>query len=90
VKIVTEKVIHEIRFIEEEDGFRIEIKGDKERIKKMGARAFGKKMFGPGRFFRRSRRRGSFRGHGHCGDMPPWDWEWEEPTDEPEASVEGD
>jgi hypothetical protein len=28
-----EKVIHEVRVIETEDGFRIEIKGDKEQIK---------------------------------------------------------
>jgi hypothetical protein len=29
-----EKVINEFRIIETEDGFRIEIKGDKEKIKK--------------------------------------------------------
>jgi len=37
---MSEKVIHEVRFIETDDGFRIEVKGDKERIRKMG--------FGPG------------------------------------------
>jgi len=31
-----EKVIGEIRFIETEDGFRVEVKGDKEQLKKMG------------------------------------------------------
>lgn len=30
-----EKVIHELRIIETEDGFRIEIKGDKERLRGM-------------------------------------------------------
>lgn len=31
---MAEKVIHEYRIIETDDGFRIEIKGDKERIRK--------------------------------------------------------
>lgn len=31
---MAEKVIHEYRVIETDDGFRIEIKGDKERIRK--------------------------------------------------------
>ncbi len=31
---MAEKVIHEYRIIETDDGYRIEIKGDKERIKK--------------------------------------------------------
>lgn len=30
-----EKVINEVKIIETEDGFRIEIKGDKEAIRKM-------------------------------------------------------
>jgi hypothetical protein len=33
---MSEKVIGEIRFIETEDGFRVEVKGDKEQLKKMG------------------------------------------------------
>ncbi len=32
---MTEKVIHEIKIVETEDGFRIEIKGDKEAIRRM-------------------------------------------------------
>ena len=31
-----EKILGQISFIETEDGFRVEIKGDKERIRKMG------------------------------------------------------
>jgi len=31
---MAEKVIHEYRLIETDDGYRIEIKGDKEKIKK--------------------------------------------------------
>ena len=31
---MAEKLIHEYRLIETEDGYRIEIKGDKEQIKK--------------------------------------------------------
>lgn len=40
-----EKVINEFRVIETDDGFRIEIKGDKEAIRRM------LKGFGPGSFF---------------------------------------
>ncbi len=32
---MTEKVIHEIKIVETEDGYRIEIKGDKEAIRRM-------------------------------------------------------
>ena len=47
-----EKVLHEVKVVETEDGFRIEIKGDKERLKELG---FGPGMrfghgFGPGPF----------------------------------------
>jgi len=42
---MTEKIIHEVKFIETDDGFRIEINGDKEQLKKMG---FGPGMFGLG------------------------------------------
>ena len=33
---MSEKVLHEVRFIETDDGFRIEVKGDKEKIRQMG------------------------------------------------------
>lgn len=49
---MTEKVIGEIRFIETEDGFRIEVKGDKEQLKEMG--------WGPGMM--RPRSKGMGRG----------------------------
>lgn len=66
---MTEKVLHEFKLIETEDGFRVEVKGDKEKIKKMG---FGR-MFGMGFGSSRGRRhgRGRWRKHRHgrhqCG-----------------------
>lgn len=42
---MSEKVLQEIRFIETNDGFRIEAKGDKEQLKAMG---LGPGMFGFG------------------------------------------
>jgi hypothetical protein len=47
---MTEKVLQEIRFIETDEGFRIEVNGDKEQLKAMG---FGPGMFGFGRGFGR-------------------------------------
>jgi hypothetical protein len=79
-----EKVINEFRVIETDDGFRIEIKGDKEAIRQMLG------GFGP-HFFRR-RKKHPF-GHGFsfgfgprfwaefgnwCG---PW-WDWKEEKDQ--------
>ena len=57
---MTEKVLHEFKLIETEDGFRMEVKGDKERLKKMG---FGRGMFGMG--FGRGRKHGRRRGRWH-------------------------
>jgi hypothetical protein len=74
-----EKVIQEFRVIETEDGYRIEIKGDKEKIKSfMGG-------FGGRKHWRRRWRR---RWHGpfawmrgmHFGG--PWDYEPEDEEDE--------
>jgi hypothetical protein len=67
-----EKVLHEVRVIETEDGFRIEIKGDKERIKEFMQRRgfFGQGMgqgFGPFGFMRRHH-----GPHGHYGHRGPW------------------
>lgn len=84
-----DKVIHEFKIIETEDGFRIEIKGDKERIRQMG--------FGPfGRFRGRHHRHGPHGRHGghhfrvekHFGWGPPWWWYEEEDEDrgEPEEA----
>ncbi len=55
-----EKVIHEVRVVETEDGYRIEIKGDKERLREMFS---GKGMFS-GFGFGGPFRHGPFGGHG--------------------------
>ncbi len=74
---MSEKVLSEIRFIETDEGYRVEIKGDKEKLKKMG---FMHRGFRPGMFFGKGRRWFWGRGHGH--GPPPWAWNWAEPTDE--------
>lgn len=97
---MTEKVVGEIRFIETDDGFRIEVKGDKERLKEMG---WGPGMgMGRGRGHRHSRKRfwrdmwaghqhgqGYEHGPGHAGhaghDCGPWSW-WGWGEDEPQES----
>ena len=75
---MAEKVIGEIRFVETDDGFRIEVKGDKERIREhMG----DPHMWGSG-FGRRRGAWGWKRGkHGRWGHGPggymgfgPWSW----------------
>jgi len=79
---VEERVIHEVRFIETEDGFRVEVKGDKERIRRWcGHPGFGP-GFGPGHHIRHKMRQHGFRGHGpwHYG---AWGWWWDE-EDEPD------
>lgn len=78
---MTEKILSEIRFIETDDGYRVEIKGDKEKLKKMG---FMHKGFGSGKFSGRGR--GKFWGRGHGYGPPSWAWEWEEMTED-EAST---
>lgn len=85
-----DKVLHEVRVIETDDGFRIEIKGDKERMKKMFDKGLGR-GFGPMGFFGRRWRHGPW-GHGHGPRFgPPWAWGWwdEEPEegDEEENST---
>jgi hypothetical protein len=70
---ITEKVLSEIRFIETNDGYRVEIKGDKEKLMKMG---FVHKGFFSCKFSGRGR--GKFWGRGHGYGPPPWAWEWEE------------
>ena len=80
---MTEKLLTEMRFIETDDGYRIEMKGDKENLKKMG---FTHKGFGPGRFCGRGR--GRFWGRGHGYGPPPWAWEWEEMSEEESSSPE--
>ncbi len=81
-----ERVIHEVRFVETDDGFRIEVKGDKERMLRMG--------FGPGLGYgpmRRLRRR--MRHMRHHAPMwgPPWWWAWgDEDEDELEDAGNGE
>jgi hypothetical protein len=62
-----EKVVNEVRVIETDDGFRIEIKGDKEQIKAFMS-GLGKHRQGPGRPSR--------PGRGHWGPhaFGPWMW----------------
>ena len=74
---MTEKVIHEVRFIETEDGFRIEVKGDKERIRQIG---FGPGMmgFGPGMCRHRRHGRHGRRMHRHGHGFASWGGWWDD------------
>lgn len=94
---MAEKVIHEVRFIETDDGFRIEVKGDKERLKEMGwgqGMGFGPGMFhmrgmpfGPGKGFAKRMRRA--RRHGRKHGFGPWAWwNWFDEEDEPAEAEE--
>jgi hypothetical protein len=87
-----EKVIHEVRFIETDDGFRIEVKGDKEAMRQMGGPCMG---MGPGmghgfgrgrRFGRRMRHRRFRRMGGRMGGYGPGWWD-DEVVDEGEPDV---
>ena len=65
-KTMAEKLIQEISIVETDDGYRIEIKGDKERLREMG---IGKGMF-PFGFGRMGH--GPFSHHGPRGFGFPW------------------
>jgi hypothetical protein len=73
-----EKVIHEVKIIETDDGFRVEVKGDKERMRK---------MFDHGMRFkhRHMHRHGPRRAWGWGMGYGPWGWWWD---DEPEGEGE--
>jgi hypothetical protein len=77
-----EKVIHEVKIIETDDGFRIEIKGDKEKIKEFMQGFQGPGMWGRGGRHSRHRHAGPFPWMWHPLWMhrtPPWaSWEDEE------------
>ena len=81
-----EKVIQEFRVIETEDGYRIEIKGDKEKMKSF-MHGFGGKKHWRRRWKRRWR--GPF-GYGPLAWMRamhfggPWDFEPDEEEEEQE------
>jgi hypothetical protein len=81
---MAEKVLHEVKVVETEDGYRIEIKGDKEKMREFFSKRGG---FGPGRFMGGH---GPF-GHGpwgffgrHRGGHGPWGWGGWEDDEEPE------
>ena len=66
---MSEKVIHEIKIIETDDGFRIELTGDKEQLRQMlfeQGRPFSM-PFGRGRHFGGQGRGRDFGGHGPFG-----------------------
>ncbi|MBN1890368.1 MAG: hypothetical protein JW850_20405 [Thermoflexales bacterium] len=70
-----DKIISEFKIVETDDGFRIEIKGDKELMRKMLSHRFDKKGRGPfGHHF-------PF-GPGFFGGMGRWCGPWEEPEKE--------
>jgi hypothetical protein len=75
-----EKIINEFKIIETDDGFRVEIKGDKEVIRKMFSA-------GPHHFFRG---KGPFGHHfpfgpGFWGRFGGWCAPWDEPEEEKSA-----
>lgn len=90
-----EKVIREFRVIETEDGFRIEIKGDKEQLRDFvmnldprgwmhGPFPFGG-PHGPGHHGRHGKRRGGPGfGFGPFGAFFGGGWGWEDEEDEPD------
>jgi hypothetical protein len=103
--MMEEKVIHEVRVIETEEGFRIEIKGDKEQIKAFMQRRgfFGQGMgpgFGPGGPFGFMRHRHGPGGHhgprgpwgrgGPFRGFGPWGWNEEEEQESPQRGPAGD
>lgn len=89
-----EKVIRELRFIETDDGYRIEIKGDKEKMKHFlrgfrGRRGW-RRRHGPFRFFGMPHGFG-FGGPGFWAGCCPWDADFvtefeEEDEDEAEEA----
>ncbi|MEA3334271.1 MAG: hypothetical protein U9R25_00050 [Chloroflexota bacterium] len=82
---MSEKVIHEVRVIETEDGYRIEMKGDKARLRRMALGA----ARGPGRGPRQGRGRdGQGKGRGRAWRrrqamlFGPWAWAAYDPESE--------
>jgi hypothetical protein len=85
---MSEKLLHEIRIVETDDGFRIEIKGDKERLKAMLDKGafpfgFGRMEGGHGPFHHRGPRGFGFRFGRRHG---PWWSDMDEPFDEERKS----
>jgi len=81
---MADKVISEFKVVETDDGYRVEIKGDKEQMKKwfesrgkFGRHGMG---FGPGFMLRRFF--GGRHGHGPWGHGP-WGRDWDEEEERP-------
>jgi hypothetical protein len=75
---MAEKVISEIKVVETEDGYRIEIRGDKDRIRKYAFPAHGWARHGPrSRFWRR-----------WAWQASPWGWWWESPGSDSDSAAE--
>ena len=76
-----EKVIRELRIIETDDGYRIEIKGDKERMKRfmrgMRGRHGRRHRHGPFKFF-------GMPGPGFWAGFAPWDVDFVTENDDEE------
>lgn len=69
---MSNEVIHEIRVIETEDGYTIEMKGDKEALREMifsaqGLNLYGKRMGGGARGRRHNGEKHGHRGHREHG-----------------------
>ena len=76
-----DKLISEFRFVETDDGYRIEIKGDKDAMRKMMKGFHGKHgHYGPGHFFFRRHARRAMAGWG------PWMMEEAGPDAENDAA----
>ncbi len=77
---MAEKVIHEMRIIETDDGFRIEVKGDKDRLREMvnAWRHFGQGHMGRGPWGHRGRHGFGFPFGRHHGYGPWSGWAEEE------------
>jgi hypothetical protein len=88
-----EKVIQEFRIIETDDGFRIEIRGDKEQLREwvmsLDPRVWAERRmpggfpFGPPPWARGGRGRGPF------GWAGPWDWDDDEDDGPPRRKGKG-
>ncbi len=61
------EVIHQISVTETEDGFTIEMKGDKEALREMIFSARGLNLYGKGRWGERGSRRHDEHRHSHRG-----------------------
>ena len=85
-----EKVIHEFRIIETDDGFRIEIKGDKERMREF-VEQMDPRNWGPWRAWGRRRGRRGFGSKMFFGfGAHPWAWWGPCHEEEEEAEEETD